>query len=329
MGTARSPDRPAARAFRLFWRAGLGLGLLGLASFVPVFARVIETWRVSPHAASHHVSLFGQRLSYPAANAGAVVVLALSLLGGVVVAIALSAVVNEVKSARRLSRWLARLDPALEDGVFVIDDERPESFCAGLLRPRVYITTGALSQLDEAARDAVLAHERHHARSRDPLRLAATRVFARSLFFLPAVRELRERQQILAEISADESAVGAAADGRPALARAMLSFSEGPAVGTSSGISPVRVDHLLGEQPDWRFPLLTCAVAALLLGLLVTLSILAGREATGSATLAPPFLSAQPCIVTLALIPGGVGLATFWLARSVRQSRGAPRGSEA
>jgi hypothetical protein len=305
----------------------LVLGVLGLGAFVLVFARLIESWRVSPRAASHHVSIVGYHLSYPVANTGAVIVLALSGLGAVVTAIALYAIGTELRSASRLARRLAGLDPVLEDGVFVIDDDRAEAFCAGFLRPRVYITTGALAQLDESARDAVLTHERHHARCRDPLRLAASRVLARSLFFLPAIRELRQRQQTLVEISADERAVGAAAGGRSALARAMLSFTEASEGGTASGVDPVRVDHLLGEPPRWEFPVLTFAAAAALLVLLATLAILVGREAAGSATLAAPFLSAQPCIVLLALIPSGVGLVAVWLARSVHASRGVLRES--
>jgi Zn-dependent protease with chaperone function len=309
------PDRSAGRASARVSRAGLLLGLIGLASFVPVLVRLIESWRVSPRAVSHHVAILGLSLSYPAANAEAVVVLSLALLGVVVMAIALFAIGTELVAARRLRRRLARLDPVLRNGVFVIDVARPEAFCAGLLRPRVYVTTGAMALLDEPGRDAVVAHERHHARRRDPLRLAASRVIARSLFFLPGVRELGRGQQMLAEMSADESAVGAAGGDRSALARAMLAFSNASESGGSSGIDPARVDYLLGEPPSWRFPALLCTAAVVLLALVVTLAILVGREAAGSATLAPPFLSVQPCIVMLALIPCGIGL----LAAGVRR----------
>jgi hypothetical protein len=321
-------DRPVARAHALAWRAGLLLGLLGLASFVPVFARLLESWRVSAHAVAHHVSILGQRLSYPAANAGAVVVLALALVGAMVASLARYAIGNEIRTARRLSRRLAQLDPTPRDGVFVIDDERPEAFCAGLLQPRVYVTTGALARLDGPALDAVLVHEREHARRRDPLRLAASRAIARSLFFLPAIRELRRGQVVLAEASADESAVGAAAGDRSAVARAILSFSDDPEAGGPAGVDPARVDYLLGEAPGWRFPALMCAAALALLALVVTLAILVGREAAGSATLDPPFLSAQPCIVLLALIPCAVGLIAV-RARRVLRSRGRRAGARA
>jgi hypothetical protein len=65
-------------------RASLALRGLGLASAVFVLARLLESWRVTPHAASHETLIFGQRLSYPAANADAVVIVLLAALGSVV-----------------------------------------------------------------------------------------------------------------------------------------------------------------------------------------------------------------------------------------------------
>jgi Zn-dependent protease with chaperone function len=206
-----------------------------------------------------------------------VIVFALALLGGIVAAMAVYAIGSELRAARRLARRLAQLHPVPRDGVFVIDDERPESFCAGLLRPRIYITSGALALLDTAALGAVLAHELHHARRRDPLRLAVSRVIARSLFFLPAVQELRRGQQLLAEMSADDSAISDAAGDRSALARAMLSFSEAPEAGRSSAVDPARVDYLMGKPPGWRFPALLCTATLMLLALIVTIAALAGR----------------------------------------------------
>jgi Peptidase family M48 len=144
----------------------------------------------------------------------------------------------------------------------VIADARPRAFCGGVLQPRVYVSTWAMAILDGAGLNAVLAHERHHARRFDPLRLAAGRVLARALFFLPELGELVEHQQALAELSADESAVNALPANRFALAEAMLSFSDTPASGGSTGIDPARVDYLLGESPRWRFPVLLCLAAA-------------------------------------------------------------------
>ena len=44
-------------------------------------------------------------------------------------------------------------------------------------------------------------------------------------------------------------------------------------------------------------------LAAVVLGALTALAVLVGQAASGSATLALPFLSRQPCVVVLAAIP--------------------------
>jgi Zn-dependent protease with chaperone function len=309
-------DRPAATAAARVARASLLLGGLGLASAIFVVARLLESWRVTPHAASHQISIFGQKLSYPAANVDAIVIVLLAALGLVVTARAVAGAAREVRASRRFHRFLSGQQPQGLHDALLIDDAQPRAFCAGLLRPRVYVSTSALALLDDAALSAVLAHERHHAHRRDPLRLAAGRVLARALFFLPELGDLVEREQALAELSADESAVNDLPANRSALARAMLSFSDTPAHGGSTGIDPARVDYLLGDPPSWRFPTLLCLVATSVLVLLLTIAVLAGRVASGSATLALPFLSHEPCILVLAAIPAVLGvLATNYRRR--------------
>jgi hypothetical protein len=283
------------------------LGGLGLASALFVLARLLESWHVTPHAASHRILIFGQRLSYPAANLDAIVIVFLAVLGFAVTIRALSGAVREIRASRRFGRLLSGDRPPALHGAVLLADARPRAFCAGLARPRVYVSTGALALLDDAALSAVLAHERHHARRHDPLRLAVGRVLSRALFFIPTLGDLVERQQTLAELSADESAVDEAPANRAALARAMLSLSDPAACGRSAGIDPARVDYLLGEPPSWRFPALMCLAAGSVLVLLIAVAVLAGRAASGSTTLAVPFLSQQPCIIVLAAIPAGLG----------------------
>ncbi len=101
--------------------------------------------------------------------------------------------------------------------MLLIDHDRPLGFCAGLVRPRVYLSTGARALLDDAALTAV------------------------------------------------------------------------------------------------------CLFAASVIALLVAVTLLLGKAAHGSATLAPPLLSRQPCIVALALIPAALAA----LAAVVARRRGA------
>jgi Zn-dependent protease with chaperone function len=323
-GTKRRAQAAAARTFA----AELALGALGAAALVVVLTRLLADWRVAPARASHRISIFGIWVGYPTANLAAVIVLGLALLGLIATVLSVRTAVQEAGGARRLARGLAaaRPVPLLDDagnatGALLIEGRVPEAFCAGLLRPRVYISSAAVRSLDREAVQAVLAHERHHVARRDPLRLAIGRVITRGLFFVPGTGGLPSRQRALAELGADEAVLAGAPGSRPALARAILGFGEAPAASGSSGVDPGRVDQLLGESPDWRLPILVCVAAVAITGLVVALALLAGSVARGAATLAPPFLSSQPCIVVLALIPGVAVLG------GVRASRGFRRRS--
>jgi Zn-dependent protease with chaperone function len=300
--------------------AGLLLGSLALSSAAVAVTRLFESWRVGSQSSSHVISVLGQRLSYPVANAGAVVVLVLAGLGLTMAAAVASRLARELIAVGRARRTLLARASRRPDGIWVIDDDRPQAFCAGLLRSRVYISKGALELLDEPALAAVLAHERHHARRRDPLRLACGRALAAGLLFVPTLRYLVQRQQALAEIGADEGAMLADGVDRSALASAMLSFSQATDA-EGIGIDPERIDNLLGEPTSWRFPLALCIATAAALAMLTALAVLAARFADGSATLAPPLLSSQPCVVVLALLPATALLAGAAYARTRRASR--------
>jgi Zn-dependent protease with chaperone function len=314
---AREEQQPAATAAGRAFGASVLLGVLGLASAAVVVARLLESWRVAPGPASHAISVLGQRLSYPTANSGAIIVTALAGLGLLMAAAAAWRAASELLASRSFSRVIAAGSPRAIDGAWVIDDVRPQAFCAGLLRPRVYISTGALDLLDAPELAAVLAHEHEHAMRRDPLRLACGRVLVAGLFFIPGLSRLVQRQHALAELSADEAAVLTAGGDRSALASAMLSFSRAD-VADAPGIDPERIDYLLGERLHWGLPIALCVAAAAALSVLIALAVLAGHVAAGSATLAPPFLSAQPCIAVLAMIPAAGAVASWAYARARR-----------
>lgn len=315
-----APVRPAEVAAKWVTRAGMSLSGLGVAACVFVLAQLFETWRIGPRAPAHALSILGLRISYPAGNAEALVILSLAVVGFIVAMMILVGAAGELLLSRRVYRGLASTRPLRMGDVFVLDDDEPRAFCAGLLRPRVYVTSGAVGLLDPRALDAVLLHERHHAGRRDPLRLAAGRVVARALFFIPWLGRLHREEQALAELCADDSAVCAAPGNRSALARAMLSFTDA-ASDPTTGIDPTRIDHLLGDAVRWNFPTLLCVASLLTVGLIVAVAILAGRMAAGTATFGLPFLSSQPCVVMLALIPATAAIFAASLPTGARRPR--------
>jgi Zn-dependent protease with chaperone function len=250
-----------------------------------------------------------QRYALPQVRPVSVLVLAIGSVGLAVMFLTARAVIRQVRASRRFERDLRRLGP-LPGAVraHVIDQDYPHAFCIGLLRPRIYVSRTALEILGEDEREAVLAHEAHHARRRDPLRLLLSRALADGLFFLPALRRLTERYAALAELAADEAAAGARG-GRPALASALLAFDE-HASPVAVGIGRERVDHLLGQRPRWEVPtlLLVGAFATLAVLLAVTVRI---AEITGHGTIALPALLAQACMLAMVgapLVLGAIGI---------------------
>lgn len=250
--------------------------------------------------------------------------LAVTLLGSLSIATFALGVRSVARQYVERRRYLSRLrivEPFEVDGtrVLLIDDKQPQAFCARSLRPQIYLSTGALVVLDDDELRAVIAHERHHQQRRDPLRVLIAHALGDALFFLPVLRRLRERYAALAELAADEAAV-AAVGSRSVLASALLTFGERTNPQVVVGISPERVDHLLGERARWEVPV------SLFLGALVTLG---GFVAIGAATasagagagMSLPFMLAQSCAVAMTAVPAILG-ATLLIA-STRRLRAA------
>ena len=272
-------------------------GAGGVASAAPLGATIASIHRAC--AAVGRFQLAGITFSYPRLNAAAWVLLGLALIGASAIAIAVRAVLRQ---RRAYLRFLDQVEIVgrLGDrgGVQVIADPRPQAFCAGYLRPTVYVSQGALDLLSDEELRAVLAHEHHHLRVRDPLRLACGRILTQALFFVPALRTLFRRYADLAELNADGAAVRASAGGPAALASALLAFE-----GSGVGISPERVDSLLGQPLVWRRPwwLLTASLGSL--SSLITLTWGASQAASARATFNLPFVSSQPCLAMLTILP--------------------------
>jgi hypothetical protein len=119
------------------------------------------------------------------ANFDAVVVLVLAALGLAATALTILGAGRELRPDRRFRRRIAAQARARLKGAWVIPDQRPLAFCAGLLRANIYISTGLVAQLDEVSLDAVLAREAYHAHRRDPLRVAGGRALARGCSSFP------------------------------------------------------------------------------------------------------------------------------------------------
>ena len=124
----------------------------------------------------------------------------------------------------------------------------PMACCYGLLRPRIAITAGLLDRLDDLELAAVLAHERHHLRRHDPLRLLVLDALAAATCLLPAAATMRQRWEAQIELAADRAAFAVAPRG--ALAGALLAVLASGAAGAPGvagfSVTEARITHLAG-----------------------------------------------------------------------------------
>ena len=309
------------------YRLQIALGGAGLAASVLVLAAGVRAVHVQP-AAARRTDVAGLTFTYPTVNAAAAVLMALALLGAVVLLVTVLGAARQVRDHRRLIRALP-VTGALpgHPSVLVVAADGPMAFCAGWLRPRVYVSTAVLARLSPGELGAVLAHEHHHGALRDPLRLAIGRVLCTALFFLPVLRPLHHRYADEAEITADAAALAASDGATGPLASAMLALAATPAGGVV-GISPERVDVLLGHQPpSWRVPRLLLLAALTTIATVVAIVWRASGTAHVRATLNLPIASSQPCVLVLALVPVLVCLAAVVVRRpALAPARRTPAG---
>ncbi len=303
-----------------------------LALVLGIAGLLLATAAVSTAIASvHHrstdsgpVLVAGIHFTYPNLNGAAALLLPIAALGAAAIIVGLRASWRQLRAYRSVLTQIGVVEPLDKDPrVNVIADPLPQAFCAGYLHPRVYVSRRTVELLTEAELHAVLAHEHHHRRVRDPLRLAYARILSEALFFVPVLLSLSERYADLAELSADHAAVRANAGEAAPLASALLAFDESGPPG-AGGISPERVDSLLGEPTHWQLPPWLLAAS---LGLLSGMSTLVWRvsgAASAHATFNLPILSSQPCValMTIVLLAGCVCILGRRARRFVVPGRG-------
>lgn len=125
----------------------------------------------------------------------------------------------------------------------------------GILRPRVLVDECFMERLDEDERFAVLAHERAHARSHDPLRIWLAQIVTDLQWPLSGAARRYTTWREALELARDDDARRDGADG-PALARAIVIGARLARGGGSVAAAPLtsgaalrlRVERLLQPQ---------------------------------------------------------------------------------
>jgi Zn-dependent protease with chaperone function len=131
----------------------------------------------------------------------------------------------------------------------IFEDPRPLAFTAGLLRPRIFLSTKLLENLDEEELRVVVLHESHHQRSKDPLKSLAVSFVSDFLFFLPVSKFLKKAYWLESETAADARSVEPREDPL-AIVGLLLKVRKLDGLQASWFFDPTteRVKRLLGEQ---------------------------------------------------------------------------------
>ncbi|MGW4822252.1 M56 family metallopeptidase [Streptomyces sp. NPDC004227] len=165
--------------------------------------------------------------------------------------------------------------PAARGPLLVLEDEYPDAWWMPGHPPQLVVTTGALHRLTGHQLDAVLAHERGHARAHHDWLLHLSTALATGFPHIPLFTHFCEQTHRLVELAADDTA--SRRHGHLTTALALIELNQHRGVlscASSNRLLSERVDRLLEPPPrlDRRRRALTTAVAALvpLLPLLIT-----------------------------------------------------------
>lgn len=146
-----------------------------------------------------------------------------------------------------LARLAGRLE--LTHALVLVSDRTPYSFCYGLWRPRLCLSTGLVALLSEAELEAVLRHEAYHLRRREPLRMTLAICLSDFFFFVPLLAELRDHYLAEKEIAADAFAIAHA--GRGALAGALHKLITARPTPTLPALAVVAELSVTARRVDW------------------------------------------------------------------------------
>lgn len=278
LARARWPRRGPSSAILLWQALGSTWGLSAVGAL----------WAVAVAPYNRGLAFGLAELTRPGSGLplGAPNLLAL-LAGSAVLAVLLGALVLSalaVASARRRHRaLLALLADGHPDvpGTLIVDHPGAAAYCVPGVRSRLVVSEGTLRLLARGELDAVLAHERAHARERHDLVLlpfsSLLRIFPRSRI----VRDAHDAVSLLVEMRADDRA--AYEQSRRQLATALLRFGvagvpPAPAGALGAGDDPVvaRAQRLLRPCPALppRVRAVTWAASGLLAALPAVLALL-------------------------------------------------------
>lgn len=177
--------------------------------------------------------------------------IALALAGVLTVRLVGVTSLSALRIERDLRRQRHAVDLAGEHAdrqLRVLEHAAPAAYCLPGTRPRIVITEGTIAALAPDELEAVLAHERAHARWRHEL-VVQPFVAWESALPLPPARRATAAVTTLVEMLADDHAAHAV--GRPALARALVAIggTAGPILNQRANSGPAPAASAIAATP--------------------------------------------------------------------------------
>jgi hypothetical protein len=249
---------PSRRGFQ---RLELALGLLGLTAGLLVL--VLAVHAISVHGAE--ILRSPGHIGDHASDVESIVLLLVGAVDGFVIMRAARSLVRQLRRQRAfLCALPVRRTAELHGHAVRLFPGGPlDVFCAGLLRPAIYLSEETARTTAGGELRAILAHEAHHRARRDPLRLLLARTVSDAFRPLPPLASLADRHRALADLSADAAAVRALGSAQP-LAAALVRF-DATADRAGGGVAPERVDQLVRDTPPETVPSWLLAAAGVML----------------------------------------------------------------
>lgn len=167
-----------------------------------------------------------------------------------------------VSAAHILSRQVTQITPIRRNilrtevmngvPIEILDTDTPTAMTVGVFRPKILLSKMIETTLTAEERQAVLAHELHHAQRYDPLWTLVVSVIGRAYGHSSFIQELIERWTVVREVTADQAATNDYTD-RRGLAGALLKMSTS-GIEAVPAFSPnlIRIDTLL--HPESALP---------------------------------------------------------------------------
>lgn len=85
----------------------------------------------------------------------------------------------------------------------IVKDNNKLSFCYGIIKPRICISTGLIKALNPGELRAVVLHESYHLKNHDPFKIILAKTASLMFFFIPLFREMQRHYALSKEIAAD------------------------------------------------------------------------------------------------------------------------------